>query len=281
MEFKSIRNTAVVALALTTFGFTSCKKETPAPVKNSEPTAQEIMFEQTFDQAFSIMQALSDGSYFKNDNLAAALGSDCATLTADSSVSPHTLTIDFGTTGCVNSEGRTLYGKIIISNYDVKLRQAGTSIGVTFDNTRSNNVIVNGTATITNSGPNGNGNMVFDVAINATEELLVSGKIINSIGTMSYEFTSGISTATKEDDLLSVSGSIGGNDQIGRHYSATTGTPLTKSLASGCNVYYTAGTLTIDIPTEAPKLYDYGTGACDDIATVTQSGVTTTVSLSQ
>lgn len=281
MEFKSIRNTAIAALAITSLGFASCKKEVPAPVKTTEPTAQEVMFEQTFDQAFKIMQALSDGSYFKNDNLAAALGSDCATLTADSSVSPHTLTIDFGTTGCVNSEGRTLYGKIIISNYDVKLRQAGTSIGITFQDTRNNNVIVNGTATITNSGPNASGNMVFDVALNATEDLLVSGKIINSVGTMSYEFTSGITTVTKEDDLLSVTGSIGGDDQNGRHYSASTGTPLVKSLASGCNVYYTAGTLTIDIPTEAPKMYDYGSGACDDIATVTQGGVTTTVQLSE
>lgn len=281
MELKSIRNTAVVAMAITTLGFTSCKKETPAPVVNNAPTTSEIMFDQTFDQAFKIMQTLSDGSYFKNDNVAAAFASNCATVTADSSVSPHTLTIDFGTTGCLGEDGKTRYGRIIISNYDVKLRDAGSSVGVTFDQTRTDNLIVNGTATIVNSGPNGNGNMVFDVSLNATEDLLSSGKTISSTGSMSYEMTAGITTVTKEDDQLSVTGSIAGTDQNGRNYSAGTASPLIKNLSTGCNQYYVQGTLNVVTPLEAPKFWDYGSGACDDIATVTQAGVTTTVHLSE
>jgi hypothetical protein len=203
------------------------------------------------------------------------INGQCATITHDTTVTPKTLTIDFGQVNCLCNDGKYRRGIIQVS-YSGKYRDSGAVIIHTFNNYFVNDHQVLGTKTVTNNGTNQNGNISYSV--------IVSGSIVkaNNAGTITWnsnrtrEWIAGSATPKWLDDVYLITGTANGTSASNTSYTMVITNPLRKEI--GCK-HFVSGTYEITPANKPVRIIDYGTGACDNIITVTVNGKSYTVLL--
>jgi hypothetical protein len=79
--------------------------------------------------------------------------------------------------------------------------------------------------------------------------------------------------------MYSITGSAFGTTAGGTSFTSTITSPLIRNMAIGCRRHFTQGTIEHTPSGKATRYIDYGTGACDDQATVTINGNTYTITL--
>lgn len=199
----------------------------------------------------------------------------CATVTWDTAA--QTITIDFGSTGCVCTapwDGKTRKGQIIFS-YTGAYRDSGTVITIHTQDYYVDDNKFDLTKTVTNLGLNTNGNLNYD--INVSQAVIT---LANAAGTISWtshrnrEWTEGESTLTPFDDVYLISGSANGTDRNNNAFTVSIVDPLKIDLSC---THITAGSIDLT-PSGLPTRHiDWGNGTCDDIATVEINGVVYTI----
>lgn len=260
-------------LALLAFAFAACQRENTAEEETRATTTTEDVSqsESTIDATTEAIDELING-----DNKTAG----CATVTASGTTFPITITIDFGTTGCVGLDGRTRKGSVTAVLSD-SMRKAGSVRTITFSNYQVSNVsgtqfvTIAGTHTLTNNGLV-NGNPSFTATMTNGNLTFPDGTTRTWNATRTRTQTAGYGTATRADDVFSWTGTATGTNRYGIAYTATITTALEKAVACAWIgkgvVEVTSGTRT--------RTIDYGTGTCDDQAVVTlPDGTTKTVQL--
>lgn len=200
----------------------------------------------------------------------------CASITVDSAVmGVTTVTVDFGTTGCVCRDGRTRTGKIIIT-YNGRYRDAGTVITYTLSNYTVDGNKVEGSKTVTNMGPNTNGQPRWHVVV-------TGGKITKTDGTSATYSSDRIRTWSKgyltadvaDDEYLLDNGNNTVTDQgvnfKGQSYTVT----ITKTLhiVVACTWHIESGTLAFTAGSNTASI-DFGDDTCNDLLSVTLNGKT-------
>lgn len=255
-------------------GFSSCKKDVIDDVNPTSEvsSAQSLNTMETEDNNVQIMadQAESGGDVNLRmqpvDNSSVDLITSCAVITRDTASSPKVTTIDFGT-GCTNAHGDTRKGKIIISHTG-PYRDSGTVIHITTDNYYLNGNKININKTITNNGLNERGNLT--ITIHSVRTILYpDGTTSTSTFDKVREWLQGANTPRDfSDDVYRVTGSGTHISRSGVVYDATTITPLIRRVV--CHQFVSGD---VKIVRHALKtrycVIDYGTGECDDTATVT------------
>jgi len=199
--------------------------------------------------------------------LARVIGT-CATRSYNADT--RTLLIDFGSTNCLCPDGRYRRGviRIVFTGNDLR-RHSGAVV------TRENYFVNDNQHTATRIFTDlGNGSFSVDVP---------SASIIlaNNGGTHSWTAhrvctrTAGYGTPQIADDEYSISGTASGTNRKGVSYTATIGQPLIKRFTPGCFRHFVSGTVNIANSRGNTLLLNYdpaGTGACDNIASVTING---------
>jgi hypothetical protein len=284
MKLRTFKIIGAATIFTAVLALNSCQKEKAVvnTVTNDTPAVnqQSLQITTMFNEVLSVVEAAKSGNSFKNEGVL----SNCAVVTIDSVSNPHSILIDFGT-GCVSSDGSFRSGSIqAYYNFDTKSAfktTTGAYVNATCSAYTIDNIQYNGTANINNDGPNGRGNLEFPIAINATIED-INTSITKSINaTTKYEWLTGNTTSTKDDDQIALSGSYTGVEQSGSNYTVSILQPLIQNRADGCNQYPVAGQLQYQVGTQSAHLIDYGNGTCDDQATETVDGNTTTITLGQ
>ncbi len=197
----------------------------------------------------------------------ATIESSCAIVTRTSIVGnryPVTLTIDFGT-ACVAANGKTKSGKVIVVK-SAPWKVAGASRSVTFENHYVDGVKVEGTQTATNAGVVG-GKQTFNWtgAITLTK---ADNSSVTRNETRTREYIAGFDTpGVSADDVIQFSGSSTVTRSDNSTYSRTITVPLVKK--GNCD-YITAGIVEISKSGTEKYTIDYGTGDCDNKATVSR-----------
>jgi len=189
-------------------------------------------------------------------------------VTTDTATSPNgypkTLTVDYGTTGC---DGKTGSFK---AEFTKPFHDSGCVVTVTYINYYDDGRLVSADKhTITNTGKNKSGNLVYTVNI-------TNGKLTSSAGSITWNTTRSIEwiegSATLEDpsdDVFLVSGTTTGTTAKGVSYTAAIDTNTPLQIASACK-WVESGTLTLTPKDKDPRVINFGdTPACDDKATVT------------
>ncbi len=204
----------------------------------------------------------------------------CATVTitpSDSISWPKTLTIDFGSTNCLCTDGRYRRGKLI-ANLTGKYRDLGTVITVTLDQYYVNDNHIEGSKTITNLGhvgTYGNGNnLKYSVVVaNGKVTLAAGSNTIYWNSTRTREWIEGENTAWPlwTDDVYIIDGSASGTDLNGNTFTVTIINPLRVAL--NCK-WIESGTIEVTPEGLATRTVDFGSGDCDDQANVTINGYT-------
>lgn len=265
---------------------TGCKKDKDEPDTDTDVANDNSFAERTYDDVKSMSDQAGDNNSLSTYKVGENSGilSTCANISNDTTVNPHILTIDFGATNCLCNDGKNRRGKIIIS-YTGHYRDSGSTHTISFDNYFVNDYKVLGTKTVKNLGHNSSNQLVYSVDVN--------GSIINPSGqTMSWtsqrtrtwvagEATSGILGII--DDEYDIRGSANGTSFAGTSFTATITSPL--HVKFNCFVtnpgssLITSGTFDLVPSGKATRTFDFGSGACDNLATVTINGNTYNITL--
>ena len=268
--------------ALALFSFSSCTKnasqiETTSADLVDDNAVSDVAFDDVFntvDNATLILEnALGKGEL----KSAEVLADSCPTITITSPVGgiwPKTITINFGS-GCTGLYGSTRSGKIIITITDRRYVLNSTRT-VTFDNYYFNGIKIEGTKEIKNLGKNANQNMVFSEKLTGGKLTLPDGKTIERSDDHSREWIKGWDTKNIWDDECLITGVATGKTINGVSYTNTITTALDWKRV--CE-FLVSGVIKFERTGVEPVVLNYGSGECDNIATLSRGDQTKEITL--
>ncbi len=215
----------------------------------------------------------------EESDLKSATLTSCFTVTvdknADGAFYPRVWTVDYLGGTCTLFSGNTKMGKIHVSLSDF-WKNEGSLKTVTFEDYYFNGNKMDGAKTILNTGLNEKGNLTFTKTVKNAKLTYTDGTSISWECEKFSEMTAGGSTFLFADDVWSVTGSGKGVNLDKKNYTLTITSPLIYK--NGC-FYPVSGSVKIEPVGGDVQTIDYGTGDCDNLATLTVGGVTTEIKL--
>lgn len=256
---KSFIKTSLVALLAISMVATSCRKneELDSDLTSTEDNSNaEFQYDQVFKQVDGNATdiGLKKGGY--------------PIVTIDTTTSPRTMEIDYGTINFLCNDGNYRRGKILV-NWTGRYRDSATVIYIGFDNFYQNDNHIEGTKSVTNNGRNSQGQLSFTVAVNG-KVTTPSNQTHTWISNRTRTWIDGENTKIWNDDKYQITGSTQGTNRKGNSYSATITSPLLVDLS--CEWRLTAGVIEVTPQGKSARTIDYGNGACDRLVTVTIKG---------
>ena len=282
----------LVAVISTGLLFSSCKKhddasgaagkEEFATLSAQSDAAAELVFEDVFDNTMGVSTEVGIGGTGVFGREAVAPGGSNRMEGVDSTACytvvtkqlstlrfPLQITIDFGS-GCTGRDGRIRKGKIIIV-YTGHLAIPGNSAAATFDGYSLDNVKVEGTHKLTNTGTTDKKSYTTQVITAKLSQANGNYVLWNSEKTVA-QVEGGATPLIGLDDVYSITGQSNGSVQIdGKYFQWSTAitTPLTKKFS--CR-WISRGTLTLKKGNDAVAVLDSGPGTCDNKASFSLNG---------
>tara|TARA_B110000116_G_scaffold270527_1_gene288817 strand:+ start:43 stop:876 length:834 start_codon:yes stop_codon:yes gene_type:complete len=267
----------ILILSILTILLYACKDEDVinTPEQTSTQASQDHLFaENIFND---INRVVEDG--FNDNGLSKSSCANYKSIASDSS-DADTLIIDFGEVDCLDKYGKLRRGKIIII-YTAPYQDSLSQISTTFDHYYVNSTNwVQGSRTVTNLGRNVNGDMVFEIVVDAniTTEI---GRI-DWISNRTRFWTDGRNTTQYPfDDIYTVVGSASGNGLNNRDFTVNITDSLEVNL--GCllpTITYNkrcvivSGKVKVTPEGYTEREIDYGMGGCNCDFSVTIDGET-------
>ena len=269
--------TAMIFLAFLGIFMFSCNKDKDIETEDNTAAQEDVYAEKVFDEVGDIADEAYD---FKTGHLKSTVWnrlflSDCATVTLDTTGFPYVLTIDFGETNCLCLDGRYRRGMIIVS-FTGRYRHPGTVITHSFQNYYVDDNQIEGTHVVTNMGENESGHLYFTIEVVGVIHKANDGGTVSWSSSRVREWIQGSDTRNPWDDIYLITGSTSGITASGQTWEREIMTALRLELA--CR-FIVSGTMEIRPEDRPVRLLDYGTGECDNVATVVANGVTYTIYL--
>ncbi|MEO6611276.1 MAG: hypothetical protein ABIT05_04055 [Chitinophagaceae bacterium] len=290
MKTLSFNRITVAAFAVMFSLFVvSCQKEngfssstTPvsddeARVYADESTQTEASFDDVEDVSRIAAEEEGDASMYGRsedlnrriptfDELRLRIG-PCATITVspNDSTYPKTITIDFGTIGCLCADGKYRRGAIVI-HLTAPIRRTGAVMTITFVDFYLNRAHIEGTKVISNLSENGN--IKFTVQVVGGKVTFPNGRGYQYEGLKYVKQIEGGSTRIIRDDVYSIEGRSKTQFNNGVTVNLNTESPLIKKVVCP---WISDGVLKIKI-NDRVLFLDYGApnnGDCDNKALLT------------
>lgn len=268
----------------TTSASTTADEQTGVTLSTSATTS-ELMYDDAFDvvtqsseqsslsvNSGTLSTDAAPTSTISPSSYTTTAGATITVLPADPSVFPKTMTIDYGT-GVTSANGITRKGQIIVT-LSGKIRVAGTTISVTFNNYSVNAYTITGTYALTPQVVSGGG-VNYNITVTGGSITFPDASVATYSGTETFTQVAGIGTTTITDDTYNITGSFSFSSTNTGAISGTIGTPLVKS--ADCKDI-TSGTVAF-VYKGLNGTLDFGSGTCDNQATVKFGLTTKTITL--
>ncbi|MEZ4888786.1 MAG: hypothetical protein R3E32_28930 [Chitinophagales bacterium] len=251
------------------------KNDIQTQVSSIDPAEVEAQVEAKFEEILAMVEEVSANLHAKAADYVA---NNCADVTH--SESTKTVLIDFGSTPCVGSDGRTRSGSLSIQ-YIGSERESNQLINVTFDDYFSNGYGVDGSIQYKSIGRDSEGHLNFAVTVNSGTITQPDGKTATFVAQLTKAWVNGENTENPLDDVFETTGTTSGKLFDGTTFQTTTTIPLRYKLAclSTGSVYAVSGIRTMTTGGGDTYIVNYGAGMCDKKVTVTVNGVPQTVTL--
>lgn len=269
-----------ISIALIGFSILSCSDDRDSSDEVQEPETSDLANEQLISKEMDA--ALNMGSEVTLSEEGGRVTADfsfCASLDWDKP--NRTIVLDFGA-GCTSENGITRSGKITITYTGSWLTQNLAQV-VTYDNFKVGGYSLNGTFNTTQLTHTGTIYSFGRIASNITLGL-PDGKLFNYSASHTYSITEGAETWRNPfDNVYEISGSSSGTNSEGEAFTNTITTPL--QIKSACwlegIVYPVSGVTKMDYasPQSIDFSIDFGSGACDKMATITAGRFSQTIEL--
>lgn len=200
----------------------------------------------------------------------------CPTVTVtspDSSAFPRHVVIDYGT-GCEDAFGRIRKGKIIVDQTDYFFNVDAVRT-FTLDNFYINDYHVEGTRAVVCNGRNDENFIQHTITLTGGKVTTPEGLVITRDAVHTREWIEGDSTLINfYDDIWRIKGTAQGVNRFGNEYTSVITQPLIIDMS--CMYKLTEGLITINSDNHIVTI-DYGSGSCDNQASVTVDGVPHTI----
>ncbi|HRH68761.1 MAG: hypothetical protein JNL43_06310 [Flavobacteriales bacterium] len=256
-------------LAATLLAFTSCRKDKDDKVVDLDYTSATDNAKA--DDAFTDMLSQVDKAIDAN-----GLRELCdPTVTFDTIAMPHTMTVDFGAVNCTAGNGRQRRGRIEVS-YTGRYREPGTVITITPQGYFVNDNLVQGTKTVTNQGPDGNGHLRYAIVVNGSLTAADGSWTATHQAQRTRTWIEGSDTPELLDDVYLITGSGSGVNRNGAAYTVAITSALRVALSCA---WITQGTVQVTPANRPVRTIDYGPGTCDGSFSVNVNGQTFTVNI--
>lgn len=267
----------ILGLALA-FSIFSCSKDD----SNSSSELSEAKVSAKIDVATEDVAKIVEDQYALQVNPGAGKNNletqdlpSCATVTVELTASTWTRTVVFD--NCTLPNGNVLDGTIIVSgslNFDTPSH----TISYTFVNFHHNNILIEGNRTVVRSMQSTTALSTVHPVANMSIDMTVTfpnGNVYHRVGNRVRELIEGFGTPMIwADNVFSISGSWTTTFPAGSQTSTIT-TPL-RVRANCPNIV--RGVVEI-VRNDNTAVLDYGNGECDNQATLTVNGTTTTITL--
>ncbi len=270
----------VTATAVTIAACKKEEKETPVIDNDTTSATENAVADAAYTDVANIADEAATGalySYRGSDNQ--RVYTTCATVNVDTMANPHLITINFGTTDCLCKDGNYRRGIIYVA-YTGNYMDSASTHTISFNNYYINFNKLDGTKTVTNNGRNSAGHLTFSVEINGsiTWDAQYGGGTSTYTSSRTREWAAGETTWIWTDDVYLISGTASGTTRNGGAYSMSTVSPLRKRIGFR---HFTDGIVDFTPAGKATRTIDYGYmgGAEDNLAQVTISGYTFTITL--
>ena len=192
----------------------------------------------------------------------------CYTVSVSGISYPKTVTLDFGVTNCMGTDGVNRRG-IITATFSGKYRDSLTTINLATNSYYMNDNKIDLSRTIVNKGKNSIGNIWFDETQNLNV-LLTNQKTISFSSSTKREWKSGsLTSGNFADDIFSITGNGSGVGSRGNNFSMQISKTL--QLSDVCR-WISQGEIKITPANLASRYIDFGDGACDAKATADING---------
>lgn len=266
MKTKLFLGAAIFVL----FAFNACTKQNELDQESIDLADDEIISEAIFEDVFNSVDhadiLLDD--YLKGGSAKSLIVTDSCPVVSidhpDDAVWPKTIIIDYGTL-CTGFNGNTRSGKIIIVVSGPR-REEGSTRSVTFDNYYVNDVKVEGTKVIQNSGINASQNVVFSVTLTQGKLIFPDGRTVERSFSHEREWIAGFLTRNIWDDECLITGAAEGVTIRGFAYTKTISSALHWKRV--CK-FIVSGVVMIEREGKETAILDYGSGECDAKAVLT------------
>jgi hypothetical protein len=258
--------TKSLILIMTLMGFivTSCQKTKPLEESSIEAADDAVLSEAVFDDAFATLEIAT--AIAEDLKKSATVIDTCPVITVtfpEQDLWPRNIVIDYGTE-CMGLNDIVRSGKIIIT-LSAPRREVGSVRTITFEDYYVNGAKVEGTKTVTNLGPNNDGNVVFSDVLAGGKITFPDDKTITRDVDREREYIAGYTTWTPWDDECLITGIATGKNLNDVAYTHTIINALEWQAA--CR-FIVSGTIRFDIEGVEPFDLDYGEGECDAYATL-------------
>lgn len=199
------------------------------------------------------------------------------TFSARRGTFPQTVTIDYGTTGCVGRGGRLRRGRVTIT-YSDTLSNVNALKSTVFDNFYLDSIRIEGNRTWRNNGRNAQGQPSFTRTVTGARLTYPDGSTATWESAQTVAQTAGFNTAIRIDDEFSMSGAASGINRRGVAFATQTTSPIVRRNNCAWNV---SGIRSLTRNGRTSTLdYGYGGGNCDRQALFTaHNGNTRVVTL--
>lgn len=302
MKMLGITSKLLLVVAIAFIGFTACQKENSTTTTNVDETTfanatsesdaeAEVVFEDVFDNVMGtsdevgmsgvgILGSVNNNNNGFDLNGADSLGTRCFTVTITKLNPPNAfpvkIVVDFGT-GCTGRDGRTRKGKII-TEYTNRLVVPGAKATTIFDGYYVNDIKVEGTHIIENKSTQNA--LIFRNQVIGGKLTKPNGNFTEWSKDKTWEQVEGFGTPFFPlDDVFKITGQANGAVKIGTNFMQWSHI-ITKPLYRKFTCRYTVkGEVTIQRTNKPVAVLDYGTGNCDNKATITVNGVTREITL--
>ena len=263
---------------------TDAQEEELANASGESSGEAENTFSESFDDVIGVSNEVGiagSGVFFgRPDTLTPT--ARCFTLTIthpNNTPFPVHVVVDFGTTGCPGPDGHVRRGKII-TDYTNRLIIAGAIATTTFDGFYVDSVLVQGIHKITNTSET-NVPRRYKVEVINGKLTKPSGNYIEWNSTKTITQIEGLVTPDyPRDDVYSIVGNAHGRVKRGNlivGWESTITEPLIRRVTCRWIVKGRIRTVRVNLPdpnnSRWVAVLDFGTGNCDNQATMTINGI--------
>lgn len=268
-----------ITVLFAVFLFASCTKDNND--LSSVFSTADIQTSAKLDQATNDLSDIIDDQYFTENPTGKSIAQTeinslppCVTVTRTSNSTSWTRRVDFGTAGCAMPNGAVLRGAVIMTG-SLPYTRTNYVISYSFDGFYYNDFLVQGNRTITRSlgtstyQVNTHPICVMDMNMTFTN---ASG-IYTRVGSRTRECIEGYTSSIWTDNIYVVTGNWTTTFPNGNVHTNTISNTAPIRIKLNCDYRVVSGTVNITRPNHTAVL-DYGTGTCDNVATISIDGGT-------
>lgn len=265
---------SVVLIVTSIVTFESCKK-TPVVDNETQSVVDNAICEQQFMTIAPNVNSKGSGSP-KNQGFKTT--SSCGTWSVATTNLSDTITDAAGTytngpvtfhinyAGCVDNDGITKSGKIIIKSTHKWSMITGTNTAVATTTVSFNNYTVDGVLY--------DGSIIITKSVSSLTTKVIGGHCTSNSWNIYYDCDKTLTKNTNGD--FTISGTSNGTNREGRTFTTNITTPLFKP---SNYKFITSGTLELTPDGFKTRTVDFGNGSLDDQATFTVDGQTFTFTM--